>query len=466
LPGFGDEGIFRVIYFAQEELFMTKIAFIGAGSLGFTRKLARDLMTFPLLRDATLALMDIDAERLDFARKSVQRIVDMGNYPATVEATMDRVEALKNADVVLVTILAGGTDVWRYDIDIPKKYGVDINIGDTRGPSGIFRALRTIPVMLDIARDMERHCPDAVMLNYTNPMAMLCRAMQRETSIRLTGLCHSVQGTAMMLARWIGAPMEEITYTCAGLNHMAWYLEFEWNGRDAYPLIRKAITENAEVYNEEIVRNEMFLHLDYYVTESSGHNSEYNWWFRKRPDLIEQYCTHGTGWNPGVHAYILREYQEAEDTWRAEAKKWFASDTPISLERGHEYAAYIINALRGGEPFEFNGNVPNTSLVTNLPEDACVEVPVWASRKGLSPMQVGALPPQCAPLTHLTALTEEMAVEAALTGDPRLVFQAIAHDPLTAAMLSLAEIKAMVNEMFQQNRDYLPQFKNFEVISV
>jgi len=442
---------------------MTKIAFIGAGSLAFTGKLARDLMTFPLLQDATLALMDINAERLDFAQKSVQKIVDLGNYPATVEATMDRVEALKDADVVLVTILAGGTDVWRYDIEIPKKYGVDINIGDTRGPAGIFRALRTIPVMLDIARDMEHYCPHATMLNYTNPMAMLCRAMQRETSIRLTGLCHSVQGTAMMLARWIGAPMEEITYTCAGINHMAWYLKFEWNGKDAYPLIRQAIAENPEIYNEEIVRNEMFLHLDYYVTESSGHNSEYNWWFRKRPELIEKYCTHGTGWNPGEHAYILKEYQKREDTWRDEAKKWFASDTPISLERGHEYAAYIINALMGGEPFEFNGNVPNTGLVTNLPENACVEVPVWTSRKGFSPVHVGALPPQCAALTGLSSTLEEMAVEAALTGDPRLVFQAIAYDPLTAAILSLAEIKQMVNEMFQQNGDYLPQFKYFEV---
>ncbi|MCD6290448.1 MAG: alpha-galactosidase [Anaerolineae bacterium] len=442
---------------------MTKIAFIGAGSLVFTRNLARDILTFPLLKDATLTLMDIDAERLDFAKKSVQRIVDAGNYPAKVEATMDRVEALKGADIVLVTILVGSTDVWRYDIEIPEKYGVDINIGDTRGPSGIFRALRTIPVMLDIARDVERYCPDAYMLNYTNPMAMLSRAIMRETNVRYVGLCHSVQGTAEMLARWIGAPMEEITYTCAGINHMAWFLKFEWNGKDAYPLIRKAITENPEIYNEEIVRNEMFLHLDYYVTESSGHNSEYNWWFRKRPDLIEKYCTHGTGWNPGEHAYVLKRYREREERWRKEAQEWFSSDKPISLERGHEYAAYIINALMGGEPFEFNGNVTNTNLVTNLPQNACVEVPVWASRKGFEPVYVGALPPQCAMLTNLSSQIEELAVEGALTGNPRLIFQAIAYDPLTAAVLSLAEIKQMVNEMFQQNRNYLPQFKHFEV---
>lgn len=441
---------------------MAKITFIGAGSLGFTRGLVRDMLTFPLLEDATISLMDIDAERLAFAQKSVQRIVDIGNYPAQVEATMDRAEALKGADAVLCTILAGGTEVWRHDIEIPKKYGVDINIGDTRGPSGIFRALRTIPVMLGIVKDMERYCPEATLLNYTNPMAMLCRAMQRESFIQLTGLCHSVQGTAQMLAGWIGAPMSEITYTCAGINHQAWYLKYECNGKDAYPQIREAVSK-PEIYNEEIVRNEMFLHLDYYVTESSGHNSEYNAWFRKRPELIEQYCTHGTGWNPGVYAYILNEYQQKENSWKDEAKTWFATETPISLERGHEYAAYIINALQGGEVFGFNGNVPNTGLITNLPENACVEVPVYVDKSGLHPVHVGALPPQCVALNHVCVMTEEMAVEAALTGDPRLVFHAVIHDPLTAAVLSLAEIKQMVNDMFRQNREYLPQFSHFSV---
>ncbi len=441
---------------------MTKITFIGAGSLEFTRGLARDILTFPLLKDATLTLMDIDAERLSFAQQSVSRIIALGDYPARVEATMDRGAALQGADVVLCTILVGDTDVWRHDIEIPKKYGVDTNIGDTRGPSGVFRALRTIPVMLDIVKDMERHCPDALLLNYTNPMAMLCRAMQRESTIRLTGLCHSVQGTAAMLARWIGAPMDEITYTCAGINHLAWFLDYAWNGQDAYPLIREAL-QKPEVYNEEIVRNEMFLHLDYYVTESSGHNSEYNWWFRKRPDLIEKYCTHGTGWNPGAYAHILQEYRRREHTWKQEAQEWFAAETPISLARGHEYAAYIINAWQGGEVYGFNGNVPNSDLITNLPADVCVEVPVYVDRAGLHPAHVGPLPPQCLPLTHTNAMVEEMAVEAALTGDPRLVFQAIAYDPLTAAVLSLAEIKAMVNELFEQHRDYLPQFKHFQV---
>ena len=441
---------------------MAKIAFIGAGSLGFTRGLVRDVLTFPLLQDATIALVDINEERLEFARRAAEKIIAQGKYPAKVQATLNRAEALEGADAVLCTILAGGVSVWRHDIEIPKKFGVDTNVGDTRGPSGIFRALRTIPVMLDICRDMERYCPNAILLNYTNPMAMLCRAMQRETTVQVSGLCHSVQGTAEMLAKWIGAPMAEVDYVCAGINHQAWYLKFNWKGTDAYPLIRRAV-EKPEIYNEEIVRNEMFIHLDYYVTESSGHNSEYNAWFRKRPDLIEKYCTHGTGWNPGVYAQVLKWYEQGEQTWREQTKKWLESTEPLDLKRGHEYAAKIINAYMGGEPYEFNGNVPNSGLITSLPEGACVEVPVVANRRGFNPIHVGALPPQCAALNNISVAVEEMAVEGAITGNPRIVFQAIAYDPLTSAVLSLDETKQMVQAMFDQNKDHLPQFRTTKV---
>ena len=442
---------------------MTKVTFIGAGSLGFTRELVRDILTFPLLENTEIALMDIDHERLDFSRQAVEKIITLGNYPSKVTATLDRVEALRGADVVLTTILAGGTEVWRHDIEIPKKYGVDTNVGDTRGPSGIFRFMRTLPPMMDIVRDMERVCPKAILLNYTNPMAMLCGAIQRSSFIPTTGLCHSVQGTAQMLGWWIGAGLDEITYTCAGINHQAWYLEYKVNGEDAYPRIYKAVTEEPDVYNSEIVRNEMFLALGYYVTESSGHNSEYNWWFRKRQDLIEKYCLPGTGWNPGAYAYILKEYQQNEATWKDQAKEWFAAETPIDIERGHEYAAYIINALMGGEMYKFNGNVPNTGIITNLPQGACVEVPVLVDKDGFHPIYVGALPPSCALLTQLSSGIEEMAINATLEGDPTMIYRAICHDPLTAAVLSLAEIKQMVNEMFAQNQPYLPQFKYFKV---
>ena len=438
---------------------MAKIVFIGAGSFGFTRTLVKDILTFPLLRGAELALVDINADRLSFAKQACEKIIAAGNYPATVTATMDRKQALKNADAVLVTILCGETTVWQHDILIPKKYGIDTCVGDTRGPSGTFRALRTIPTMLGICRDMERLCPNAILLNYTNPMAMLCHAMQRRSHLKISGLCHSVQGTAEMLAKWAGAKPEQVDYVCAGVNHLSWYLTIERNGRDLYPKIRKAITTNKAIYDEEQVRNEMFLALGYYVTESSGHNSEYNWWFRKRPDLIKKHCTRGTGWNPGAYAYILKHYQKRNTAWKKDVRKWLHKDTPVDLTRGHEYAASIINATLGGELYKFNGNVPNTGLVTNLPEGACVEVPVVATRQGFAPVHVGPLPAPCVPLTALTAQIEMMAVEGALTGDPTLVYQAIAHDPLTASLLSLAEIRKMVAEMFRKNKPHLPQFK-------
>lgn len=435
-----------------------KIAFIGAGSFGFTRALVRDILTFPELSDATLALMDIDKERLDFITTAVNRIIEAGKYPAKVMSTLDRKEALEGADGVVCTILQGGVDVFRHDIEIPAKYGVDINVGDTRGPSGIFRALRTIPVMLSICEDIEKYCPNAIFLNYTNPMAMLCRAMQwQHPKLTISGLCHSVQGTAHMLANWIGAPVEEVTYVCAGINHQAWYIDFRWNGKDAYPLIREAVETRPEIYNEEQVRNEIFLHMGYYVTESSGHNSEYVAWFRKRPDLIEKYCTHGTGWNPGHHAYILNEYQKVADTWRDNIKHEL--ERPVDLNRGHEYAASIFNACFGdGTMFEFNGNVPNHNLVENLPYGCCVEVPVIASKRGLDPIHVGPLPPQCALMTGISSQCEELAVAGCLEGDKTKVYQACYFDPLTSAVLSLAEIKAMVDEMFEANRGWLPTF--------
>ena len=436
-----------------------KIAFIGAGSFGFTRGLVRDLLSYPAFEDATIALMDIDEDRLAMITKAVQRIVDAGSFPAKVVATLDRAVALKGAHGVVTTILAGDVDVWQHDILIPKKYGVDTNVGDTRGPSGIFRFLRTVNPILEIAEDISRYCPEAVYLNYTNPMAMLCRVVQEKyPKILSSGLCHSVQGTAAMLARWIGIPPEEISYTCAGINHQAFYLDFLHHHKDVYPLIDKVIRENPAVYQEEIVRNELYLALGYYVTESSGHNSEYVSWFRKRPDLIEQYCTNGTGWNPGKYAYILNEYRGKKHTWKKEIEDWF--NQPVDLNRGGEYAASIFNAVFGDQAmFKFNGNVRNFNLIDNLPYGCCVEVPVLASSRGLEPIHVGSLPKQLGLLCSISAQIEEMAVEASLTGSRELVYQAVCFDPLTSAVLSLREIKSMVDEMFSQFGEWLPQFR-------
>jgi len=436
-----------------------KFAFIGAGSLGFTQDLARDILSFRSFQDAELALMDIHEGRLEYSGKTVQKIINSAGVRAKVTTTTSRTEALKDADGVLITVLQGGVNVWRHDLEIPKKYGVDICVGDTRGPAGIFRFLRTAPVMLDIIRDVESVCPDAVVLNYTNPMAMLCCYLQRQSKINVTGLCHSVQGTAEMLSRWLGVPLSEITYTCAGVNHQAFYLDFRHNGVNMYPMLRDVVFSRPEILNEEPVRNEMFKYLGYYPTESSGHNSEYNAWFRKRPDLIEKYCTHGTGWNPGKYAYVMDEYLEAEDTWEEKFLDILNSDE-VGLEKGEEYAADIFNAIFGDHtPFEFNGNLINHGIIDNLPFDACVEVPVLASRAGIKPFHVGAIPEHLAILINTTARCENLAVQAAIEGSAEKAFRAILFDPLTSAVLSMSEIWDMTQEMFEKNKEFLGYLK-------
>jgi len=440
-----------------------KFTFIGAGSLGFTRALARDILSFDSFRDAEIHLMDIHEGRLGYSKRAIQKLIDAGNYPATVHATTDRKKALEGADGVLITILQGGVDVWRHDIEIPKKYGVDINVGDTRGPAGVFRFLRTAPVMLDIIRDVETLCPNAIVLNYTNPMGLLCGYLQRQTKVNVTGLCHSVQGTAEMLAGWLGAKKGEYEFKCAGINHQAFYTDFTVKGKDVYPALRDKVANDPAILNAEPVRNEMFLQLGYYPTESSGHNSEYLAWFRKRPDLIEKYCLHGTNWNPGEYAYILNEYLKANDTWETMFNEFLDKDE-VDLDRGEEYASNIFNALFGdGEPFMFNGNQLNNGIITNLPALACVETPVIATSAGLQYLHVGDLPDNLAILISLSAQIEKMVVDAAMEGDPWKIFQANLFDPLTSSVLSMAEIKAMTQEMFDKNADFLGYFGSLKV---
>jgi alpha-galactosidase len=318
-------------------------------------------------------------------------------------------------------------------------------------------------VMLDIARDMERHAPSAYMLNYTNPMTMLCRAMQRETTARTVGLCHSVQGLAGELGRWIGAPREEIVGECAGINHQAWLLRFEWNGEDAYPKLR-AVVDRPDIYAKDTVRIEMFKALGYYVTESSGHNSEYNWWFRKRPDLIEKYCSNTTGgdWNPGLHGAILKGYmgREQEARWQKDMEDWAEGRVEIKIQRSHEYASRIVRGLLLDETFKFNGTIPNHGAITNLPDDAAVEIPMVADRSGFQGINVGALPVQCAALNQVNTAVVELTVEGAVKGDPVAAYRACCLDPVAAAKLSLAEIKEMTDELLKAQAKFLPQFKH------
>lgn len=430
--------------------------------MDFTKDLARDILTFDAFRDVELMLMDIDPKRLEYAVKGVQKIVDAAGCPAVVKSTMDRREALADADGVLITVLQGGLDVWRYDIEIPQKNNVDICVGDTRGPSGVFRFLRTAPVLLDIIRDCEQVCPDAIVLNYTNPMAMLVSYLQSMSDMKITGLCHSVQETAEMLARWIGAENKKIEYTCAGINHQAFYLEFKADGKDAYPEIWEAV-RRPEIAGEEQVRTEMFKKLGYFNTESSGHNSEYVAWFRKRPDLIEKYCTHGTGWNPGAHGFILDKYLAREDTWEAEYTDWLENGT-VDLKKGHEYASNIFNAIFGDHtPFFFNGNLKNQGYITNIKEGVCVEVPSVATEAGIVPVRRITLPEHLAVLVNNSAMIEDLAVQAAIEGDPNKVFQAVLFDPLTSAVCSMDEIQCMVQEMLDKNAEFLHYFESLKI---
>lgn len=436
---------------------MKKIAFIGAGSVGFTTSLVKDLTTFPALDTAQICLMDINEHHLREIVKCVQRIKEEMGSGISITATTSREEALTGADAVVVTVFNGDIEIWRHDIEIPMKYGVNINVGDTRSVSGIFRALRNIPLMLDICHDIQRLCPKAVMLNYTNPMTMLCKAMQTYTDVDVTGLCHSVQGASRMLAKWAGVGYGDLTYTCAGINHMAFFTELRAGDTDLYPILRKKMAD-PEIYNQEKVRNEIFKTFGYYVTESSGHNSEYTAWFRKRPDLILKYCSpEGANWNPGEYAYSLKLRQDPN---RFENRVKLFMETPLEKARGQEYAANILNARLGdGTPFDFNANILNNGSVENLPYDACVEIPVTATRDGYIRRFQGKLPSSVAPLVAYTAGIENLTVEAWEKKSKQLVYQAVSLDPLCSAVLSLQEIRDMCDELFALNQAFLGEYK-------
>jgi alpha-galactosidase len=432
-----------------------KIVFIGAGSLVFFKQLFTDMLSFPSLQNATYSLVDIDEYKLKYAERLAKRILSETKHPAKIEINTDRKKALVNADYVILAILHGGIDIIKLDINIPLKYGVDQCIGDTLGPGGVFRAIRTIPVILDICRDMENICPNALLINYTNPMAMLSWSINKYTKIKNIGLCHSVQGTAKQLAGFINVPFEEVSYWVAGINHQAWFLEYKWNGKDVYPLIREKISD-PKIYGEETTRFEMLKHLDYFVTESSGHNSEYNPWFRKRPDLLKKYTS--KEWN-GETGYILKLYGDDRVNYDEQLENLASGKEPIDYKRSLEYGSYIINSMETGEFYRINGNVNNDNLITNLPINSCVEVPCLVDKNGIHPCYVGDLPAHLAAINRSNIAVQELAVEASVTGDKRKVFHSIAMDPLTAAVLSLEEIQNMVSEIFKAEKEWLPQFK-------
>ncbi len=440
---------------------MTKIAMLGAGSVVFMRRLMNDILSVPELQDSTFHLMDIDPERLSLAERLAKKLIKDEKLPATIKATTSQREAIKDSNFVVIVIQVGGLDAYRLDYEIPMKYGVDQCVGDTLCPGGIFRGLRTFPALISMAKDVEETCPeDAIILNYSNPMAMNTWAVFKSSKANFVGLCHGVQHTAEMLASHIGADMKDIDYWCAGINHMAWFLEYRWKGRDAYPLIRKFAEESPDKIAEgnEKLRYHMFKNFGYFMTESSGHLSEYIPWYRKG-DIMKEFEGSGKRDFTGKTREYLTMCEEALKHYLEEINKMISSEEPSKLlPRSTEYCSYIIEAKVTGRITRINGNVRNTGLITNMQEDSCVEVPCFVDRLGIHPCYVGDLPPQCAALCRSNSSVQELAVIGGLEGDKEMVFQAVLQDPLTAAVCSIDEVHSMVDELFEAEAEWLPQF--------
>ncbi len=462
---------------------MSKITVLGAGSTVFAKNLIGDILSFPELAESTISLHDIDAERLETTRIVTERIAKSLGANPTIETHLDRRAALDGAKYAIGMFQVGGYEPATVtDFEIPKKYGLRQTIGDTLGVGGIMRGLRTIPVYLEMARDMEELCPDVTLLNYVNPMSMVTWALNKATKIKTVGLCHSVQGTAEQLARDIDIPIEEINYLCAGINHMAFYLKFERDGIDLYPEIRRIVAED-RVPGWNKVRYEMLTRLGYSVTESSEHFAEYVPWFikRDRPDLIEKFnipideyprrCeVQIAGWegakktleNPDVPVDIpaMNEKLKAAgaNEWELE---WMAEmvTTFDDVAQSHEYGAYIIHSLETGTPRVIYGNVMNDGLIDNLPQDCCVEVPVLVDKSGLQPTKVGALPPHLAALMQTNINVHALTVEAALTRKREHIYHAAMLDPHTAAELDLDQTWSLVDDLISAHGDWLPTFE-------
>jgi alpha-galactosidase len=428
-----------------------RIALVGAGSTVFAKNLVGDILSYPELQDATIALFDIDPERLKTSEIVTRKLNESAGANATIEATLDRRTALKDADYVITMIQVGGYKPSTViDFEIPKKYSLRQTIADTLGIGGIFRGLRTIPVLIDIVRDMEEVAPDAILLNYVNPMVMNCWAISRVSDVPTVGLCHSVQGTAHQLADDLGLPLEEITYLAAGINHYAFYLRFEHKGENLYPKLQ-AIADAGSEPEWNKVRYEMLRRTGFFVTESSEHFAEYGPWFikRDRPDLIEQF-------NIPLDEYITRcETQIA--SWSGLRAKYESAE-PVVHKRSEEYASQIILGHETNTPVVIYGNVPNNGLISNLPQDAVVEVPVLVDGNGLQPTAIGELPVHLAAMMQTNLNVQALTVEAAITGKREHIYHAAMLDPHTSAELSLDQIWHLVDDLIDAHGDWLPAY--------
>ncbi len=432
---------------------MNKITFLGAGSTVFAKNILGDCMTVASLQDFEFALFDIDDERLKDSERMLNNLKENLNSTVTIKAYHNRKEALRGAKYVINAIQVGGYDPSTIiDFEVPKQYHLRQTIADTLGIGGIFRNLRTIPVIQDFARDIKAVCPDAWFLNYTNPMAVLTNIMLQE-GIKTVGLCHSVQVCAHDLLESLEMPTDHIQWKIAGINHMAWLLEITRDGKDLYPEIKKRAQAKQQTTHEDMVRFELMDKFGYYVTESSEHNAEYHPYFIKSnyPELIENF-------NIPLDEYPRRCVKQIED-WK-QMRDDIVNDKHLTHERSHEYGSYIIEAMETNKPFKIGGNVLNTGgLISNLPENTVVEVPCLVDASGISPTYIGKLPEQLAALNRTNINTQLLTIEAALTLQKDKIYQAALLDPHTASELSINDIISLCDDLIEAHGDGLPKYK-------
>ena len=427
-----------------------KIVFIGSGSIIFVKNLIGDCLLTPCLSGAEYALLDIDAEKLALSERMLQRLNESVNSGrAHIRAYTSQKEALRGADFVISAIQVGGYRRVVPDFEIPAKYGLKQTYADTLGIGGIFRGLRTVPVMQGIVRDMMEVCPDAWLLNYVNPMAIITGAMLKSTGVKMVGLCHSVQVCASDLLSGLGMPTDHLRYKIAGINHQAWLLELEQNGVDIYPEIRKRAFARKDIH-PDMVRYEIFRRFGYYVTESTQHTAEYTPYFIKRayPGLAEQY---------GVKTEMYQDWGNSQQEYWSHARKM--ENEPLTHTRTKEFASYILEAMTTGTPFEIAANVLNHGYIENLPQGCCVEVPCVVDAAGITPRRMGRLPEQCAALNRTNINVQELTIEAALTHKREHIYHAAMLDPHTAAELSIPDIIALCDEMIESNAGWIGEYR-------
>ncbi|MCC6580509.1 MAG: alpha-glucosidase/alpha-galactosidase [Phycisphaeraceae bacterium] len=470
-----------------------KVTMLGAGS-GFTPRLVNDVLRIPTADQGQIALVDVDEDRLHTMRDLIQKLIaQLGKPGWTVIASRDRTQVMGNSDYVVCCVEVSGTACVAFDNDIPLKYGIDQCIGDTIGPGGLFKALRTVPVWLEILRDCERLCPSAIVLNYTNPMNIMCLAAGRSSRMPIVGLCHSVQGTSHLLAEYAGVPYDEMTWECAGINHLAWFTTLEHQGKDLYTTVlvdkfRREIAEGIEEADkgltrtdagdyrdwnnpppktwkhEDLIRKDMCVNFGAFITESSGHLSEYLPYYRKSASgrkLLRM------GYHGGTRFYASNWPQ-----WRknadAERMAMVKGETPMDWARSWEYASWIIEAREKDRPYRIHGNVMNFGccgrgeagkLITNLPGDGCVEVSCMIDRTGINPTRYGKLPAQMANICVSNMSMFDLAATACMEKSKEAAIHALMFDPLTAAICTPGEIRDMTLEMFDAEKDFLPGYK-------